>query len=241
MTMAAKARHKRRSYERRTAAGRFARHLAAWAKEFGQSVELFGERIEDRFDEGFGFKEHRNVSRKPKAGVRNSFSCNCNEHCRCHHSPGYLNVLSPLFKSLFGTAMLAIFAWLLSFLDAAAKAGFFRSVSEFFLSNISLFFAASLFFEYAKHAIRRLPRFLRFTRPFVDAAGVVWAAWIVASLIGIVNIYWPHLAFMQVVLFIQSSYGSIFALFLVLGFISLPWRRNCVCGCDCGCDCCGKR
>ena len=236
--MAAKARHKRRSYAGRPAAGRFARHMRDWAEEFGQSMEDLGERIEERFDEGFGFERN---GRRPKARVFGSpFYCNCGEQCHCRHSFGSFSVLSPLFKSLFGTAMLAIFAWLLSFLDLGAKGGFFPSVSAFFLSNIALFFAVALFFEYAKYAIHLLPRFLRFTRPFVDAAGAVWAAWIIMSLIGIVNIYWPHVAFIQIVMFIQSGYGAIFLLFLVLGFIALPLRRNCGCGCDCGCDCCGR-
>lgn len=237
--MATKARHKRRSYEGRSSAGRFARHMRDWGEEFGQSMESLGERIEARFDEGFAFEEGRGQkARKPFAAA---FSCNCGEHCHCHHSYGYLSALSPLFKSLFGTAMLAIFAWLLSFLDLGAKGGFFPSISAFFLSNIALFFAVALFFEYAKYAIRLLPRFLRFLRPFVDAAGAVWAAWIVMNLLMIVNTYWPHGVFIQIAAFIQSSYFEIFVVFLLLGFISLPWRRNCRCGCDCGCECCGKR
>ena len=239
MKMAARAKHKRRSYEGRAGAGRFARHMRAWGREFGESMESLGERIEERFDEGFAFREGR---RQKATGVfRRSFSCNCGEHCHCRYSRGYLGVLSPLFKSLFGTAMLAVFAWLLSFLDVGAKGGFFPSVSSFFLSNIALFFAVALFFEYAKYVIHLLPRFLRFIRPFLGAAGAVWAAWIIMSLLGIVNIYWPHVVFIQIVAFIQSSYAALFILFLVLGFILLPFRRNCRCGRDCGCDCCEKR
>jgi len=232
--MASKARHKKRIYEGRSGAGRFAKHMQAWGEEFGESMESLGERIETRFDEGFAFEEGRNAARKP---FSYSFSCNCGEHCSCHHSFGYLSMLSPLFKALFGTAMLAIFAWLLSFLDLGAKGGFFPSISEFFLANIALFFAVALFFEYAKYLIYRLPRFLRFVRPFVDAAGAVWAAWILVALLGIVNLYWPHVVFIQIIGFIQSNYGLIFMAFLVLGFLSLPFRRHCRCGRDCGCDC----
>ena len=239
MTMATRARSRKRSYEGRSGAGRFARHMRDWGEEFGESMEDLGERIESSFDERF--EGRHNALRRPQTRVfGGSFSCNCGEHCHCHRSWGYLSALSPLFKSLFGTAMLAIFAWLLSFLDVGAKGGFFPSVSEFFLSNIALFFAVALFFEYAKYAIRLLPRFLRFARPFIDAAGAVWAAWVVMSLLGIVNLYWPHVAFIQIMSLIQSNYGLIFAAFLVLGFLSLPFRRSCRCGCDCGCECCDK-
>jgi len=237
MNMASRAKHRRRSYQGRAKANRFAAHMKAWGEEFGESMESLGERIEARFDEGFAFEEGR--ARKAERASVDSFSCNCCEDCRCR-SFGYLSALSPLFKSLFGTAMLAIFAWLLSFLDLGAKGGFFPSVSEFFLSNIALFFAVSLFFEYAKYVVRCLPRFLRLARPFVSAAGVVWAAWIVMNLLMIVNSYWPHGVFIQVAGFIQSSYAEIFVVFLLLGFISLPWRRSCRCGDDCGCGCCNK-
>jgi len=240
MAMAAKTRYRRRSYAARSAAGRFGRHMRDWGEEFGESMERLGERIENRFDEGFGFERKSRSQNTAKAFVRQS-SCNCGDDCRCHRPFGYLSALSPLFKSLFGTAMLAIFAWLLSFLDLGAKGGFFPSVSEFFLSSIALFFAVALFFEYARYLIHSLPRFLRFILPFVDAAGAVWAAWIVMSLVGIVNIYWPHVLFIQVVGFIQSNYALIFAAFLVIGFAVFPWRRNCRCGCDCGCECCGRR
>jgi len=237
--MASKAKHKRRVYSGKSASGRrFAEHMAAWGEEFGESMESLGERIESRFDEGFAFEEGR-APKAARASVH-SFSCNCDENCRCHHSFGYLSALSPLFKSLFGISMLAIFAWLLSFLDVGVKGGFFPSVSEFFLSNIALFFAVSLFFEYAKYVVRCLPRFLRFARPFISAAGVVWAAWIVMNLLMIVNTYWPHGVFIQIATFIQSSYSEIFVVFLLLGFISLPFRRNCRCGDDCKCGCCNK-
>jgi hypothetical protein len=209
-----------------------------WGEEFGESMESLGLRIEQRFDEGFGFPQGRGP--KPPFPAR-PFPCACGPHCRCHYAGGYFTVLSPLFKSLLGTALLAIFAWLLSFLDLGAKGGFFPSVSSFLLGNIALFFAMALFFEYAKYAIYSLPRFLVFIKPFVDAAAAVWAAWIIMSLIGIVNIYWPSVAFIQIAGWMQSNYATIFAVFLVLGFLSLPFRRSCRCGCGCGCECCGKR
>jgi hypothetical protein len=208
---------------------KFAQRMSEWSAEVEESADRFGRRIENRFDEEFlGSERFRKLFHDRAARIR-VHSCGLERPCSGNRMFSTIGFLAPLIGSIFGTAMLALFAWLLPIFDFGQQAGFFHAISGFFLSNIAMFFVAALFFEFAKYLGFLYPRSFRVIWPIVDAAGAAWAAWIMAYLLPIVNLYWPAPALVSASAFLYTNLVAIFLFFLVLGYIFLPFRRRCSC------------
>jgi hypothetical protein len=225
---AAKSKHKRRSYLGKAARqSKFSKRMESWAEEVEESFERLGKKIECEFDSEFSshpFNKHV----KRTVHVQNRHYGPCWEH-RWY---GTVGIIAPFIASVFSIGLLALFALAFQFFDFGVQSGFFHAISSFFLSNISLFFAVSLFFQYAKYAEYLFPKVYRLAGPLVDAAGAVWAAWILMSILLLVDIYWPSQLFMQAAVFIFGNFPAIFMLFAILGYLALPYRHRCCCNCE---------
>lgn len=130
-------------------------------------------------------------------------------------------VVGPLISTLFGIIILAVFIWMLYFLNSQTGISFFNDLGYFMSMNIGLFFLILLFFSYSSYFSRISPKVYRIFSPFVVAFSLVIILWIIMSMLNITNNYLEMHLLSAISFWINQSFGVMFVVFLFIGYVVL--------------------
>ena len=177
--------------------------MAKKKSRFEEGIENFAEEMES-----LGKRLEAKADRKRK------------DHC--HHNT--LGILGPLISSLLGIIVISLFVWILGIVNAGIGSEFISNLRAFFLLNLNLFFAISVFFSFSKYFSRRNPKEYELFSPISLGVGVAFALWITGNIMALSNLsaYAPVLGTVSAFL-VNSSYWF-FGLFLFIGYLILVIR-----------------
>ncbi|MCX6799310.1 MAG: PspC domain-containing protein [Candidatus Diapherotrites archaeon] len=147
---------------------------------------------------------------------------------RCWHGwfDSTFRVVGPVIGAIFSIICLVIAILALNFMRGLTGFSFFGKIAVFFAANLPLFFVASLFFSYMSYAERRRPRDYRLFSPVVSALGVIFAFWIIAELVLIMNASLQVPALSAIALFFEGNILMFFVFFAVLCYLGLLFAHR---------------
>jgi phage shock protein PspC (stress-responsive transcriptional regulator) len=164
-------------------------------ENFAKEMESLGKRIEKKFDA---------------------------DECRMH---SWFNTtfgaVGPLFSSLIGIALFAVFLWFLNLVNVPLGIGFLQNIHYFLMAHIGWFFLIFLFFSYTSYISGNFPKTYRPISPIITAAGITIAVWIAANVVRVVNISMGVDMLTSLASFLESNLALFFYLLTFLGYLIL--------------------
>ncbi len=133
-------------------------------------------------------------------------------------------VLGPFLSSLFGAVLLAVFVWVLEYMNLRMESLFASNLASFIAENFALFFLFFLFSNYASFIERRAKEACRLFKPAVTSAKIVIFLWVTANAFLLLgkSIYIPVVSMLSA--HTLNSLWAIFVLLAGLGYIILIFK-----------------
>ena len=97
-----------------------------------------------------------------------------------HEEMGFrvFGIVGPLIGSIVSVIFLALFAWILNFINLGLSIYLIASVTSFITSNMHWLFALFLFFGYSDYFSRRNKKTFWIVAPFVGSIVMLFVLWI---------------------------------------------------------------
>jgi len=135
-------------------------------------------------------------------------------------------LIGPVMSSIFGVIILAVFIWIIGFVNWPIGSVFLSGISNFLLGNIATFFLIFLFFSYMSYFSKTRPIGYKVFSPLVTAISVVVALWIAMRVVNIANISLKSSALSEMTFFVSQNLIWVFLIFFVVGYMYLFAKMN---------------
>jgi phage shock protein C len=165
-------------------------------ENFAEEMEHMGKKLERRIDSSA--RKHQN---------------NWNSH------KDSVGVMSPILSSMLSLILMALFIWVLGFVNPAVNSQFLVNLRAFFIINLGLLFAVSVFMSFSKYFSRRKPKEYELFAPICMGVNVAFAFWIIGNLISLAGLSYYMPAFGSISAFLVSSSYWFFGAFVFIGYI----------------------
>lgn len=190
------------------------KHMEEGGREFGQEMESLGTGLRRRFEEKKRMRREREMREKWGRELRE-------ERWERAWDSWWFNTfgfVSPIIGSVFGLLWLLLAIWIINLVNVPLGTKFLPAITAFLWANMGLFFAASVFFGYARYFSRRFTGVFWFVSPLVNAAAVVFALWVCTAILDAVNAGLSYAGLAAASLAVQNNLYAIFIVMAVLGY-----------------------
>ncbi|VVC00027.1 Uncharacterised protein [uncultured archaeon] len=199
----------------------------AWGERFGKRMESFGKRMEKKFGKGDGCCCGGECMAEKKKG---EWYHPLEENAGKGWGWGWIfwpfGLIGPVIGAVIGIIILILSLWALKAVNVAIQSEFITLMIAAVAANIWVFFLFSLAMGYIDYLIKRSPLAFFTLYPVSNAAGITFAAWILAWVFRTIGAFSGVDVLVWAGTLARANLAWIFVIFLILGYLSFAVARK---------------